>query len=59
MNDWEDAALARVLDKSATVAVVGCGYVGLTLAAGAARAGLRVLGIAAMVVLLIALCPLR
>src|SRR5690349_9495304 len=42
-----DATLQRVRDGSATVTVVGCGYVGLTLAVGAARAGLRVTGIEA------------
>ena len=46
-NGWEDAALSRVRDRTATVAIVGCGYVGLTLAVEAARAGLAVLGIEA------------
>lgn len=36
--------LARIADRSATVAVVGLGYVGLPLAVEFARAGFRVLG---------------
>lgn len=42
---WVEPAASRLRDRSARVGVVGCGYVGLTLAVGAARAGLRVTGI--------------
>jgi nucleotide sugar dehydrogenase len=44
---WEERALDRVRTKRARVAVVGCGYVGLTLAVGAARAGMQVVGVEA------------
>ena len=46
-SDWPREALDRIRSKDARVAVVGCGYVGLTLAVGAARAGLRVTGVEA------------
>ena len=39
-----DAVLASIADRSATVAVVGLGYVGLPLAVEFARAGFKVLG---------------
>ena len=42
---WYDAAQERVSAKTASVAVLGCGYVGLTLALECARAGFRVTGI--------------
>ena len=42
-----DATHARLREGAATVVVVGCGYVGLTLAVAAAGAGLRVTGIEA------------
>lgn len=42
---WFESTLERVRTHEASVAVVGCGYVGLTLAGGAARAGFRVTGI--------------
>jgi nucleotide sugar dehydrogenase len=44
---WEDEVLGRLRDAKATVTVVGCGYVGLTLALGAARAGMSVVGVEA------------
>src|SRR5713101_8327957 len=44
---WESVALRRLKEKQASVTVVGCGYVGLTLAVAAARAGLRVVGVEA------------
>ncbi len=44
---WFDAALDRVAGKKASVAVLGCGYVGLTLALECARAGFTVTGIEA------------
>jgi UDP-N-acetyl-D-glucosamine dehydrogenase len=37
--------LARIADKSARVAIIGLGYVGLPLAVGFAKAGYRVLGL--------------
>jgi len=43
--DWFYTALARVQATEASVAVLGCGYVGLTLALECARAGFTVLGI--------------
>jgi nucleotide sugar dehydrogenase len=45
--DGLDTTLSRLREGSATVVVVGCGYVGLTLAVAAAQAGLRVVGIEA------------
>lgn len=42
---WFEATAGRIRDGAARVAVVGCGYVGLTLATSAARAGMRVVGI--------------
>jgi UDP-N-acetyl-D-glucosamine dehydrogenase len=44
-SGWETELLERVRSKQARVTVVGCGYVGLTLAVGAARAGMHVTGI--------------
>lgn len=44
---WAPAALDRITSRQARVAVLGCGYVGLTLALELARAGLRVLGVEA------------
>jgi UDP-N-acetyl-D-glucosamine dehydrogenase len=44
-SPWFDAALARISSTEASVAVLGCGYVGLTLALECARAGFTVLGI--------------
>ena len=46
-RSWEATTLTRVRGKDASVAVIGCGYVGLILATRAARAGLRVRGIEA------------
>ncbi|MGD8474245.1 MAG: nucleotide sugar dehydrogenase, partial [Anaerolineae bacterium] len=40
-----DTLAARIADKSARVAVIGLGYVGLPLAVGFARAGYQVLGL--------------
>ena len=40
-----DTLAARIADKSARVAVIGLGYVGLPLAVGFARAGYHVLGL--------------
>lgn len=40
-----DALAAKIADKSAEIAVIGLGYVGLPLAVGFARAGYPVLGI--------------
>jgi UDP-N-acetyl-D-glucosamine dehydrogenase len=42
---WSDAALDAITDGRARVAILGCGYVGLTLAVDLARAGVTVLGI--------------
>ena len=42
---WIDRLLERVLDRTASVAVVGQGYVGLTLASAAAEAGFGVVGL--------------
>ena len=39
-----DALLARLADRSARIGVIGLGYVGLPLAAAAARAGFRTTG---------------
>jgi UDP-N-acetyl-D-mannosaminuronate dehydrogenase len=41
----KDTLLARIRDRSATVAVLGLGYVGLPLAVGFAQAGFRTLGL--------------
>ncbi|MSQ37869.1 MAG: nucleotide sugar dehydrogenase, partial [Chloroflexi bacterium] len=38
---------ARIADRSATIAVIGCGYVGLPLSIAFADAGFRVMGIEA------------
>jgi len=46
-STWESEALRRLQDKEATVTVVGCGYVGLTLAVGAATLGAARPGLAA------------
>jgi UDP-N-acetyl-D-glucosamine dehydrogenase len=46
-ESWEQRALDQVRTKQARVAVVGCGYVGLTLAVSVARAGMRVVGVEA------------
>jgi UDP-N-acetyl-D-glucosamine dehydrogenase len=43
--DWYDASLDAISGGRASVAILGCGYVGLTLAVELARAGLTVLGI--------------
>jgi UDP-N-acetyl-D-glucosamine dehydrogenase len=40
-----DLLAAKIVDKSARVAVIGLGYVGLPLAVGFAKAGYRVLGL--------------
>ncbi len=42
---WYDASLEAMRDGRATVAILGCGYVGLTLAVDLARAGVTVLGV--------------
>ena len=44
-SPWFENSLASVRAGTARVTVVGCGYVGLTLAVEHARAGLRVVGI--------------
>jgi len=44
-QDWAPRALERIQDHTAPVAVVGCGYVGLSVAMGLARAGFPVLGV--------------
>ncbi|MBA4062831.1 MAG: nucleotide sugar dehydrogenase [Isosphaera sp.] len=44
MSDALPALLARFADRSATVGIIGLGYVGLPLARAFAAAGLRVLG---------------
>jgi UDP-N-acetyl-D-glucosamine dehydrogenase len=44
MSDTISALLARVQDKTATVGVIGLGYVGLPLARAFAASGYRVLG---------------
>src|SRR5262245_24033084 len=44
MSDVLSALLARIQNKSATVAIIGLGYVGLPLARAFTSAGLRVLG---------------
>ena len=46
-SSWFDASKRSITDGSATVTVVGCGYVGLTLAVACARSGMRVVGIEA------------
>lgn len=43
--DWQDASTQAITSKEAKIAVVGCGYVGLTLALGFARKGFTVLGV--------------
>src|SRR5687767_1050410 len=43
--EWVPPALAAIESQRAKVAVVGCGYVGLTLAVGAAGTGFHVTGI--------------
>jgi UDP-N-acetyl-D-glucosamine dehydrogenase len=40
-----DLLAAKIVDKSAKVAIIGLGYVGLPLAVGFAKAGYRVLGL--------------
>jgi len=42
---WADEARARITDGTARVCVVGCGYVGLSLAVEHARSGSTVVGI--------------
>lgn len=44
-SSWFEGTLGRIGRSEATVAVLGCGYVGLTLALECARAGFRVRGI--------------
>ncbi len=44
-DGWADAALERIRDGSARICIVGCGYVGLTLAVEHARTGSTVVGI--------------
>ena len=44
MSDTASALLARIQNRSATVGIIGLGYVGLPLARAFARAGFRVLG---------------
>src|SRR5688572_16839755 len=44
-SPWFEASRNAITDGSATITVVGCGYVGLTLAVAQARSGLRVVGI--------------
>ena len=43
--DWYEASLDAIRDRRARIAVLGCGYVGLTLAVDLARQGIEVLGI--------------
>ncbi|HXW51414.1 MAG TPA: nucleotide sugar dehydrogenase [Candidatus Acidoferrales bacterium] len=43
-QSFEEALLGRILDRSATVGVVGLGYVGLPLAVEKARVGYSVIG---------------
>ncbi len=45
MSETYDAVLARIRDRSATIGIIGLGYVGLPLAVSFARAGLRVIGV--------------
>ncbi|HEV8357764.1 MAG TPA: UDP-N-acetyl-D-glucosamine dehydrogenase, partial [Gemmatimonadales bacterium] len=45
MSDWSAALERRIGERTAQVAVVGMGYVGLSLAVELARAGLVVRGI--------------
>lgn len=47
MPDWTAATLDRIRERTASVAVLGCGYVGLTEALELARAGMRVAGVEA------------
>lgn len=47
MADWTSEALRRIRDEQPRVAVLGCGYVGLTVALECARAGMRVVGVEA------------
>ena len=44
-GSWAEAALAAVRAGTARISVVGCGYVGLTLAVEHARTGSTVVGI--------------
>ncbi len=44
-SPWFESSIASVRTGTARVSVVGCGYVGLTLAVGHARAGSHVVGI--------------
>src|SRR5262245_64243766 len=44
MSDELSSLLSRIRNKSATVAIIGLGYVGLPLARAFTGAGLRVLG---------------
>ena len=43
--DWGESALTRIEQHDLAVAIVGCGYVGLSVALGLARAGFPVLGV--------------
>ena len=43
-SQMKDTVLARIADRSATVGVIGLGYVGLPLAVEFARAGFKVIG---------------
>jgi len=45
MSDWRAGLERRIRERTAQVAVVGMGYVGLSLALELARAGLAVRGI--------------
>src|SRR6476646_10091049 len=43
-SQMKEKVLARIADRSATVGVIGLGYVGLPLAVEFARAGFKVIG---------------
>jgi UDP-N-acetyl-D-glucosamine dehydrogenase len=43
--EWYEASLDAIRGRRARIAILGCGYVGLTLAVDLARQGLEVLGI--------------
>ena len=42
---WYEQSRTAIVDGDARVAILGCGYVGLTLAVELARSGMRVLGV--------------